>query len=111
MYGFLHSAQVETALLCFSDDGGQFAVRFNSVRIADQSHVLRTCRLELEKLATDTAVYFIVAFLIVAQTHLHPALDVRGGEEDDAAAILQPIVQVDEVMKHTLAQFVCFVEE
>ena len=55
--------------------------------------------------------YLVIAFLVITQSHLHPALDIRGREKHDAAFVLKPVIQVYEVVEHPFRQLVRFIEQ
>ena len=65
----------------------------------------------VEELAADAAVYFLISLLVVAQTVLYASFDVIGGEEDNAAFVLQPVINADEVAENGVSQFVALVED
>ena len=56
-------------------------------------------------------VYFLISLLVVAQTVLYASFDVIGGEEDNAAFVLQPVINADEVAENGVSQFVALVED
>ena len=55
--------------------------------------------------------YLVVALLVIPEPHLHPPLDIRGREKHDAAFVLQAVVQVNEVVEHSLRQLVRLVKQ
>ena len=53
---------------------------------------------------------FVVAFLVVRKSYLHASFDIVRRDEHDAAEILQPVVDRNEIVENRIGEFVPFVE-
>ena len=80
------------------------------VSLTDGVYVILLRGRYIEETASDTAVYFLVTFLVVAKSGFHAALDVVGAEKHDAGVSFQTVVNADKVIEHAVGKLVAFIK-
>ena len=102
MYHTFYPAQVILSFFCFTHHPLDFCGFGQSICLTNGIYVLLGGNVYVEEHTTDTAVDFLIAFLVVAKAILQPTLDIIGREKYNSTFILQTVIDADEVTENRI---------